>query len=150
MRSDTVVLHAGFDMTLETRALVVALCQTVANRCDSPENVAEPFVLAAGGGRQNRIADPISTVLERRVAVLEESVEPLTVSSGQAAIFRAIGNLSGLHCNLGPALQPRGTVRAFFPHVPGRHGIPRVAGATIAVRLLSKTVHADADVASWR
>ena len=83
MRTETLALHAGFDMDPTTRAVAVPIYQTVAYGFDSAEHAAALFDLETEGFRYSRISNPTNAILERRVAALEGGMEALSVSSGQ-------------------------------------------------------------------
>src|SRR3954462_8356654 len=86
MRSETIAIHAGYEVEPTTKAVAVPIYQTVAYAFDSAEHGAALFNLDVTGFRYTRINNPTNAVLERRVAALEGGVEALCVSSGQAAL----------------------------------------------------------------
>lgn len=71
MKSDTIAIHAGYDVDPTTKAVAVPIYQTVAYAFDSADHGAALFNLEADGFRYTRIANPTTAVLERRVASLE-------------------------------------------------------------------------------
>src|SRR4249920_2481520 len=100
MRDETIAVHGGFGCDPATKAVAVPIYQTVAYEFDSADHGAALFNLETPGYRYSRIANPTNDVLERRVAALENGVEALSVSSGQAALNYAVLNLTQLGCNL--------------------------------------------------
>src|SRR5882672_4043652 len=99
MRSETIAIHSGYDVDPTTRSVAVPIYQTVAYEFDSADHAAALFNLEAEGYRYSRIANPTTSVLERRVAALEGGVEALCVSSGQAAVHYAVVNLAEVGTN---------------------------------------------------
>src|SRR5215469_5159510 len=100
MRSETIAIHAGYDVEPTTKAVAVPIYQTVAYAFDSAEHGAALFNLEAEGFRYTRINNPTVDVLDRRVAALEGGVAALSVSSGQAALHYAALNLAEAGTNL--------------------------------------------------
>src|SRR5262245_38615189 len=117
MRSETIAIHAGYEIDPTTKAVAVPIYQTVAYGFDSAEHGAALFNLEVDGFRYTRINNPTNAVLERRVAALEGGVEALAVSSGQAALNYATLNVSALGGNIVPVPQLYGTTHTLFAHV---------------------------------
>ena len=86
MKTETIVVHGGYDGDPTTKAVAVPIYQTVAYAFDSAEHAAALFNLEVEGFRYTRISNPTNAVLEWRVAQLEGGVEALCVAAGQAAI----------------------------------------------------------------
>jgi O-acetylhomoserine (thiol)-lyase len=123
MRSETIAIHAGYDIEPTTKAVAVPIYQTVAYAFDSAEHGAALFNLEAEGFRYTRINNPTNAVLERRVAALEGGVEALCVSSGQAALNYAALNVTELGCNIVSVPQLYGTTHTLFAHVLPSQGV---------------------------
>jgi O-acetylhomoserine (thiol)-lyase len=123
MRSETIAIHAGYDVEPTTKAVAVPIYQTVAYAFDSAEHGAALFNLEADGFRYTRINNPTNAVLERRVAALEGGVEGLCVSSGQAALNYAALNVTELGCNIVSVPQLYGTTHTLFAHVLPSQGV---------------------------
>jgi O-acetylhomoserine (thiol)-lyase len=117
MRSETIAIHAGYDVEPTTKAVAVPIYQTVAYEFDSADHGAALFNLEVDGYRYSRIANPTVDVLERRVAALEGGLEALAVSSGQAALNYAIINLMEAGANIVSVPQLYGTTHTLFSHV---------------------------------
>jgi O-acetylhomoserine (thiol)-lyase len=117
MRSETIAIHAGYEIEPTTKAVAVPIYQTVAYAFDSAEHGAALFNLEVEGYRYSRISNPTNAVLERRVAALEGGVEALAVSSGQAALHYAVLNLAGLGSNIVSVPQLYGTTYTLFAHL---------------------------------
>src|SRR5713226_1306410 len=116
MRSETIAIHAGYDVEPTTKSVAVPIYQTVAYTFDSAEHGAALFNLETEGFRYSRIGNPTNAVLERRVAALEGGVEALSVSSGQAALNFAVLNVAELGSNLVSVPQLYGTTHTLFAH----------------------------------
>src|SRR3954454_8812620 len=81
------------------------------------------FNLETPGSRYSRIANPTNDVLERRVAALDNGVEALSVSSGQAALNYAVLNLTQMGCNIVSVPQLYGTTHTLFSHLLPSQGV---------------------------
>src|SRR2546428_11617117 len=90
MRSETIAIHAGYDIEPTTKAVAVPSYQTVAYAFDSADHGAALSNLEAEGFRYSRIRIPTTAVLERRAAALEGGLGVLCVSAGQAALNYAV------------------------------------------------------------
>ncbi|MBF0563459.1 MAG: PLP-dependent transferase [Alphaproteobacteria bacterium] len=91
---ETIVLHAGHRRDSATNAVAVPIYQTTSYQFDSAEHASRLFALQELGNIYTRIMNPTSAVLETRLAALEGGVAALAVSSGQAAEFVAIQNIT--------------------------------------------------------
>src|SRR5437016_13684619 len=123
MHSETIAIHAGYEIDPTTKAVAVPIYQTVAYEFDSAEHGAALFNLEADGFRYTRINNPTNAVLERRVAALEGGVEALCVASGQAALNYAALNVTELGRNIVSVPQLYGTTYTLFAHVLPRQGV---------------------------
>src|SRR3989449_1113249 len=123
MRSETIAIHGGYDVDPSTKAVAVPIYQTVAYAFDSADHGAALFNLEVEGFRYSRISNPTTAVLERRVAALEGGVDSLCVSSGQAALYYAVLNVTGLRTNIVSVPQLYGTTYTLFAHVLPSQGI---------------------------
>ena len=91
---ETIVLHAGHRRDAATNAVAVPIYQTTSYQFDSAEHASKLFALQELGNIYTRIMNPTTAVLEERVAALEGGVAALAVSSGQAAEFVALQNIT--------------------------------------------------------
>jgi O-acetylhomoserine (thiol)-lyase len=123
MRSETIAIHGGYEDDPTTKAVAVPIYQTAAYAFDSADHAAALFNLEAEGFRYNRISNPTTAVLERRVAALEGGLEALCVSSGQAAVNYAVLNLTGLGSNIVSVPQLYGTTHTLFAYVLPNQGV---------------------------
>ncbi|PYN33984.1 MAG: bifunctional O-acetylhomoserine aminocarboxypropyltransferase/cysteine synthase [Candidatus Rokuibacteriota bacterium] len=121
MKSETIAIHAGYEVDPTTKAVAVPIYQTVAYAFDSADHGAALFDLEVEGFRYSRIGNPTTAVLERRVAALEGGVDALSVSTGQAALNYAVLNVSQLGSNIVSVPQLYGTTYTLFAHIlPGQ------------------------------
>lgn len=135
MRPETAVIHAGYDMDKETRAIAVPIYQTVSYGFESADHAAALFNLETEGHRYGRISNPTTSVLEHRLAALEGGLDALCVSSGQTAIYFAVMNLVEAGRNIVTCSQLYGTTHTLFAHV--------LPGLGIEVRFASSNEPAD-------
>ena len=77
----------------------------------------------SNGYRYSRISNPTTAVLERRVAALEGGLEALCVSTGQAATYYAVLNVTELGTNIVSVPQLYGTTHTLFAHVLPSQGV---------------------------
>ena len=123
MRSETIAVHGGYEVDATTKAVAVPIYQTVAYEFDSAEHGAALFNLEVEGYRYSRISNPTNAVLERRVAALEGGLEALSVSSGQAALYYSVLNLTEIGRNIVSVPQLYGTTHTLFAHILPKFGI---------------------------
>src|ERR687887_2943384 len=123
MRSETIAIHAGYEVEPTTKAVAVPIYQTVAYAFDSADHGAALFNLEAEGFRYSRISNPTTAVLERRVAALEGGVESLCVATGQAALNYALLTVADLGTNIVSVPQLYGTTYTLFAHVLPSQGV---------------------------
>jgi O-acetylhomoserine (thiol)-lyase len=123
VKQETIAVHGGYDVDPATKAVAVPIYQTVAYAFDSADHGAALFNLEADGYRYTRIGNPTTAVLERRVAALEGGLEALCVSTGQAAVYYAVMNLTELGTNLVSLPQLYGTTHGLFAHVLPNQGV---------------------------
>src|SRR2546425_1658659 len=123
MRDATIAIHSGYEVDPTTKSVAVPIYQTVAYAFDSADHGAALFNLEVEGFRYSRISNPTTAVLERRVAALEGGVDSLCVSSGQAALYYAVLNVTGLGTNIVSVPQLYGTTYTLFAHLLPSQGI---------------------------
>lgn len=122
MRDETVVLHGGFKGDA-TRAATVPIYQTVAHELQSAAHAGHIFDLEEPGFHYNRINNPTNDALEQRMAMLEGGVGALTVSSGAAAVYQAVRNLTTAGTNIVTTPQLYGATYTLFAHGLAEEGI---------------------------
>src|ERR1700742_5301383 len=123
MRNETIAIHAGYDPDPTTKSVAVPIYQTVAYAFDSADHGAALFNLEAEGFRYSRIANPTTSVLEKRIAELEGGVASGAVASGQAALHFAFVNVADHGGNIVSVPQLYGTTHTLLGHVLPRQGI---------------------------
>lgn len=123
MKPETIAIHGGYEPDSATKSVAVPIYQTVSYAFDSADHAAALFNLEAEGYRYTRIANPTVNVLERRVAALEGGLEAQCVSSGQAAVYYALLNVSGLGTNIVSVPQLYGTTHTMFAHLLPSQGV---------------------------
>jgi O-acetylhomoserine (thiol)-lyase len=123
MRAETIAIHGGYDPDPATKSVAVPIYQTVAYAFDSADHGAALFNLEAEGFRYSRIANPTTSVLEKRIAELEGGVGALAVATGQAALHFALVNLADVGGNIVSVPQLYGTTHTLLGHVLPRQGI---------------------------
>jgi O-acetylhomoserine (thiol)-lyase len=123
MRRETIAIHGGYQGDPLTKAVAVPIYQTVAYEFDSAEHGAALFNLEVQGNIYTRLGNPTSAVLEKRVAALEGGVEALSVSSGMAAVYYALANITEAGTNFVSVPQLYGATFTLFTHVFRKQGI---------------------------
>ncbi|QLH73526.1 O-acetylhomoserine aminocarboxypropyltransferase/cysteine synthase family protein [Rhodopseudomonas palustris] len=123
MRNETLAIHAGYEPEPTTHAVAVPIYQTASYAFDSADHGAALFNLETEGYRYSRIANPTTSVLEKRVAELEGGVGSLAVASGQAALHFAFVNLADHGGNIVSVPQLYGTTHTLLSHILPRQGI---------------------------
>jgi O-acetylhomoserine (thiol)-lyase len=123
MRNETIAIHAGYEPDSATKSVAVPIYQTAAYAFDSADHGAALFNLEAEGYRYSRIANPTTSVLEKRIAELEGGVGALAVATGQAALHFSIVNLADVGGNIVSVPQLYGTTHTLFGYILPRQGI---------------------------
>lgn len=123
MKRETIAIHGGFDSDPATKSVAVPIYQTAAYSFDSAEHGAALFNLEVEGFRYTRISNPTTAILEDRVTQLEGGVGALAVSSGQAALYFAVANVTEMGRNIVSVPQLYGTTYTLFAHLLPRQGV---------------------------
>jgi O-acetylhomoserine (thiol)-lyase len=123
MKLETIAIHGGYEVEPTTRAVAVPIYQTVAYAFDSADHGAALFNLEVEGHRYSRISNPTTAVLEERVAALEGGVEALATSTGQAALYYSVLNVSRRGGNIVSVPQLYGTTHTLFAHILPQQGL---------------------------
>ena len=122
MRDETVAIHGGYEAG-STRAVAVPIYQTVAHDFVDAAHAGAVFDLEVPGFHYNRINNPTVDVLERRMAMLEQGVGAVALSSGAAAVRYSVRNLTDLGCNIVSVPQLYGATYTYFAHVLPQEGV---------------------------
>jgi len=93
-RTETLLLHAGYDPKSAHGACAVPIYQTAAYNFHDAEHAAGLFALKETGNIYTRIMNPTTDIFEKRVAALEGGVGALAFASGHAAIVGVVLNLA--------------------------------------------------------
>lgn len=93
-RFETLQLHAGQEPDPVTKSRAVPIYQTTSYTFNDSEHGANLFALKEFGNIYTRIMNPTNDVFEKRIAALEGGVAALATSSGHAAQFLAINNIT--------------------------------------------------------
>src|ERR1700745_3849035 len=123
MRNETIAIHAGYEPEATTHAVAVPIYQTAAYAFDSADHGAALFNLESEGFRYSRIANPTTSVLEKRIAELEGGVGALAVATGQAALHFSFVNVADGGGNIVSVAQLYGTTQHLLAHTLPRQGI---------------------------
>ena len=94
LRFETLQIHAGQEVDPTTQSRAVPIYQTTAYQFKNAEHGANLFALKEFGNIYTRIMNPTNDVFEKRMAALEGGVAALALSSGHAAQFVAINNVT--------------------------------------------------------
>ena len=79
---------------------VLPICESTTYRYDSAASVGDLFDLRAEGHMYSRISNPTVAAVEEKIAVLEGGVGAILTSSGQAANFIAVLNITSAGQNI--------------------------------------------------
>lgn len=90
----TLAIHAGQEPDPVTGSRVTPLYQTSSFVFKNVQQAADIFALKEPGNIYTRLGNPTTEVFEKRIAAIEGGSAALAVSSGAAAIFYAILNLT--------------------------------------------------------
>jgi len=91
---ETMQVHAGHKADPATGSCATPLYQTASFRFRDMDHAARLFQLQEEGYIYSRLSNPTVSVLEERLAALENCSGAVAVSSGQAALFLTISNLA--------------------------------------------------------
>lgn len=122
MRDETLAIHGGFDGE-STRSATVPIYQTVTHELPSAEEAGRIFDLDSPGFHYNRINNPTNDVLERRMSAIEGGAGALTVSSGAAAVYQSVRNLTSAGANIVVSPELYGATYTLFAHGLAEEGI---------------------------
>jgi O-acetylhomoserine (thiol)-lyase len=123
MKDQTLAVHAGFKSDPTTKAVTVAIYQTVAYEFDDAQHGADLFNLAVPGNIYTRIMNPTTDVLEQRCAQLEGGIGALGLSAGSAAINYSVLNIAEKGNNIVSVPLLYGGTYTLFRHMLPKLGI---------------------------
>ena len=110
----TIAIHGGYQTEPTTKSVAVPLYQTNAYEFDSTEHAKNLFELKEDGNIYTRLTNPTNAVLEQRIAELDGGVGAVAFSSGHAAIFGTLANLS---------IPPKISVANFMGYLKGKSSL---------------------------
>ncbi len=94
-RPDTLAVHAGQSPDRATGARAVPIYQSASFVFPDADTAAALFNMETPGHVYSRLSNPTVSVLEERMAALEDGVGAIATASGQAALHLAIATLIG-------------------------------------------------------
>ena len=94
MKTETLLLHAGWRADETTGSVAVPIHQTTSYQFNNTEHASSLFALSELGNIYTRIMNPTNDVLEQRITALEGGAAALAVASGQTASTMAIQNIA--------------------------------------------------------
>lgn len=100
LKFETLQIHAGHEIDGATLSRAVPIYQTTSYVFKNSEHGANLFALKEFGNIYTRLMNPTTDVLEKRIAALEGGIASLVVSSGHAAQFIAINNITSYGDNI--------------------------------------------------
>ncbi|SOB57744.1 L-methionine gamma-lyase [Pseudodesulfovibrio profundus] len=119
----TQALHAGHAPDTDTGSRAVPIHYTTAYLFKDADHAANLFSLKEPGYIYTRIMNPTTSVLEERLAALHGGLGALAVSSGMAAIFYSIVNITSAGQNIVTGSNLYGGTQTLFEHTLKRFGI---------------------------
>jgi len=112
----TLSVHAGQEPDPSTGARAVAIYQTTSFVFKNTEHAANLFGLKEFGNIYTRLMNPTTDVWEKRIAALEGGTGALGTSSGMAAIFLAIHNITRVGDHIVSSASLYGGTETLFRH----------------------------------
>jgi O-acetylhomoserine (thiol)-lyase len=122
MQDKTIAIHIGYDKDSQA-AMAVPIYQTTAYEFRDAEHAANLFELKELGNIYTRLMNPTTDVFEKRFAALENGAAAIATSSGMAAIFNTIANVSEAGDNIICASKVYGGTSTLTTHTIKRFGI---------------------------
>ncbi len=123
MKDDTAAIHSGFDGDRKTAATAVPVYQTAAYSYGTAQKLADAFAGKIPGYIYTRITNPTTTVLETRLAQLENGIGCIATSSGMAAIASTVMGLVKSGDRIIVASGIFGGTVSLFKNTLGRFGV---------------------------
>ena len=119
----TLSLHGGFEGDPETGACAVPIYQTASYVFESTQEAEDLFALKKFGNIYTRLMNPTTDVFEKRMAAIEGGSAALSTSSGMAAIFLAVTNITAAGDHIISAASLYGGTQTLFQYTLPRFGI---------------------------
>lgn len=121
-QQETLAIHAGYEKD-NNKTMAVPIYQSTAYQFANTDQAAARFSLQELGNIYSRLANPTTNVLEERFAALEGGASCIATSSGMAAIFYSIINITAAGENIIASNQLYGGTLTLFAHTLKRFGI---------------------------
>ena len=86
---ETLMIHGAADWD-KSKSMTPPIYQTNAYHLGNTNHAEDMFALKAAGDMYTRLSNPTVSMLENRIAVLEDGAAALAFSSGHAALFAAV------------------------------------------------------------
>lgn len=126
MKTETLAIHGGFAGDPLSGATTVPIYQTVSYAHKTAQELADAFEGRMPGYIYTRIANPTTTVLEARLAELEDGISCIATSSGMAAVASVVMGLVRTGDQIVAASGIFGGTVSLFEHTLGRFGVKTV------------------------
>lgn len=120
---ETMSLHAGQHPDPATGARAVPIYQTTSYVFQDTDHAAALFNLERAGNIYTRISNPTTSVLEERIAALENGVGAVATASGMAAMHLAIATLANAGDHIVASASLYGGTINLLAHTLPRFGI---------------------------
>ena len=120
---EPLALHAGQVADPTTGSRAVPIYQTTSYVFKDAKHAADLFALRAFGNIYTRLMNPTTSVLEERLAALHGAPGAVATSSGSAAVFYAIANITQAGQNIVTGSNLYGGTVNLFRHTLKRFGI---------------------------
>lgn len=120
---DTLTLHAGQKPDATYGARAVPIYQSTSFVFKDTDHAAALFNLERAGHIYSRISNPTNSVLEERLAALEDGIGTVVTASGQAALHLGIATLMGAGGHIVSSASIYGGSHNMFSHTLPRFGI---------------------------
>ncbi len=121
--NSTLSLHGGFEGDPATGACAVPIYQTASYVFESTQEAEDLFALKKFGNIYTRLMNPTTDVFEKRMAAIEGGTAALATSSGMAAIFLAVTNITAAGDHIISAASLYGGTQTLFQYTLPRFGI---------------------------
>ena len=144
---ETLAVHAGQGPEATTGARAVPIYQTTSYVFKDTTHAGNLFGLKEFGNIYTRLMNPTTDVLEKRISALEGGTGGLATSSGMAAIFLTIHNITSAGDHIVSSASLYGGTETFFRYTLPAIGIettfvesPTAAKVSAAIKSNTKAV----------
>jgi O-acetylhomoserine (thiol)-lyase len=116
-------VHAGEEPAPETGAAAPPIYQTTSYVFDDADYAADLYALETEGNVYSRFDNPTVSMLERRLASLENGTAAVATGSGMAALDAATSILAADGDNIVSAASIYGGTHSYFANMANRRGV---------------------------